>query len=177
MTRNKKKSASSTGIRYTGEQKKEIVRFVADYNAAKGRGGQNAAAKKFKVSPLTISSWLKDGAAKPAKAAVRTVAAKAGKASNLAKTARGIRYSAERKKEVVNFVTSYNKAHGRGGQNQAARKFNLSVLTVSSWLKNAGVAPKPSKAAKIQGARRLLAQIRRMESALSALKASIESKA
>lgn len=181
MTRNKKRNTSSTGVRYTGEQKKEIVKFVADYNAAKGRGGQNAAAKKFKVTPLTISSWLKDGSAKPAKPAVKNAAAKTGKKTNAAKSARkigrGIRYSPERKKEVVDFVVAYNKTNGRGGQNQAARKFNLSVLTVSSWLKNAGVAPKPAKAAKIQGAKRLLAQISRMESALSALKAAIESKA
>lgn len=168
MTRNKKKSTSSTGLRYTGEQKKQIVRFVADYNAAKGRGGQNAAAKKFKVSPLTISSWLGNGSAQ---------ATKATKSVNAAgKVGRGVRYSPERKKEVVDFVIAYNKANGRGGQNQAAKKFNLSVLTVSSWLKNAGVASKPAKAVKIQGARSLLAQIRRMESALSSLKASIESK-
>lgn len=168
MIRNKKKSTSSTGVRYTGEQKKQIVRFVADYNAAKGRGGQNAAAKKFKVSPLTISSWLRNGSAQ---------ATKATKSVNAAtKVGRGVRYSPERKKEVVDFVITYNKANGRGGQNQAARKFDLSVLTVSSWLKNAGVSSKPLKAVKIQGARHLLAQIRRVESALSSLKASIESK-
>jgi hypothetical protein len=48
------------------------------------------------------------------------------------------------KKEVVDFVTSHNAVHGRGGQNQAAKKFKLSVLTVAAWLKAAG-AKKPSR--------------------------------
>ena len=39
--------------------------------------------------------------------------------------------------EHLNMVKRHSK--GRGGQNQAAKKFKLSVLTVSSWLKAAGV--------------------------------------
>jgi hypothetical protein len=30
-------------------------------NADKGRGGQSAASKKYKISPLTISSWIRAG--------------------------------------------------------------------------------------------------------------------
>lgn len=55
------KKASSKGKRYSAAEKKEILDYVAQVNAAKGRGGQAAASKKFKISPLTISSWLKAG--------------------------------------------------------------------------------------------------------------------
>lgn len=47
------------GKRYTAEEKSKIVSFVESHNAANGRGGQSLAAKKFGVSQLTISTWLK----------------------------------------------------------------------------------------------------------------------
>lgn len=149
----KKKKAPATGIRYSDAQKKEIVDFVSQYNTENGRGGQSAAANKYKVTPLTISGWLKAAgakapgkkkiikAAKVAKKAAKKVAKKAPKGKKVKK---GIRYSPEMKKEVVDFVTSHNAVHGRGGQNQAAKKFKLSVLTVAAWLKAAG-AKKPSR--------------------------------
>lgn len=56
-TSNKKKSVR--GKRYTTEEKSNVVSFVQDYNATNGRGGQSAAAAKFGISQLTISSWLK----------------------------------------------------------------------------------------------------------------------
>ena len=56
-TKNKKSSA--TGVRYTDAQKKEVVDFVSQYNSKNGRGGQSAASNKFKVTPLTISAWIK----------------------------------------------------------------------------------------------------------------------
>lgn len=63
----KKQAAASKGRRYTADEKAEVLAFAA----ALGRGGQGAAAKKFKISPLTISSWRKaaGGGAGPAKAA------------------------------------------------------------------------------------------------------------
>jgi hypothetical protein len=168
----KAKKASGTGVRYTDAQKKEVVDFVAQYNSANGRGGQSAAFAKYKVTPLTIATWIKalNGgkaskpakavkAEKPAKAAKAAKAAKPAKAEKAAKPAKGkkgVRYTAEQKQEVVDFVSSYNEANGRGGQSQAAKKFNLSVLTVSAWLKALGgkkkgakpVAAKAVKAAK-----------------------------
>jgi len=60
MSTNTKKS-SAKGKRYTDAEKKEIVSFVEKVNAEKGRGGQSAAAKKFGISQLTISSWLRAG--------------------------------------------------------------------------------------------------------------------
>lgn len=50
-----KKAAASKGKRYSDQEKSEILAFVE----AQGRGGASAAAKRFNVSPLTISSWRK----------------------------------------------------------------------------------------------------------------------
>ncbi len=50
---------SAKGKRYSAAEKEEILDFVEQVNAEKGRGGQSAASKKYKISPLTISSWLK----------------------------------------------------------------------------------------------------------------------
>lgn len=58
MSTTTKKSAAK-GKRYTDAEKKEIVTYVEKINSEKGRGGQSAAAKKFGISQLTISSWLK----------------------------------------------------------------------------------------------------------------------
>ena len=160
MSTKTKKSgkASATGVRYSDAQKKEIVDFVIKYNEANGRGGQSAASAKYKITPLTISGWLKSGgvkapkAKKAAKAANKASAKVAKKAEKKAtkKAAKGgkvstrVRYPQEFKKEVVDFVEAYNAANGRGGQNQAAKNFKISVLTVSAWLKAAG-SKKPSR--------------------------------
>lgn len=48
------------GKRYTPEEKDKVVSYVADYNAANGRGGQSSAAAKFSISQLTIAAWLKN---------------------------------------------------------------------------------------------------------------------
>ena len=68
----------------------------------------------------------------------------AKKAAGAAKKGKGIRYSPEQKQQVVDFVNAHNQVHGRGGQNQAAKKFRISVLTVAGWLKAAG-AKKPTR--------------------------------
>lgn len=147
----KSKKAKSLGVRYTPEQKKEIVEFVQQYNEANGRGGQSAAVSKFKVTPITIGAWLKAAgvskkkgkpakaakAAKPAKAKKKAAKKAKGGAKKGSKGA-GKRYSAAEKQEVIDFVNSYNASNGRGGQSEAARKFNISILTVSAWLKKSG---------------------------------------
>ncbi len=64
------------------------------------------------------------------------------------KTAKGIRYTDVQKKEIVDFAASYNAANnGRGGQSKAAEKFNVSPLTVATWLAAAGL-PKTAKSVK-----------------------------
>jgi transposase-like protein len=50
---------SAKGKRYSEKEKADIIAFVEKVNAEKGRGGQSAASAKFKISQLTISSWLK----------------------------------------------------------------------------------------------------------------------
>lgn len=59
---------------------------------------------------------------------------------------RGKRYTAEEKSKIVSFVENHNAANGRGGQSVAAKKFGVSQLTISSWLKGAGVSGRNSKA-------------------------------
>lgn len=166
----KSKKSKSVGVRYTPEQKKEVVDFVKQYNEANGRGGQSAAVSKFKVTPITIGAWLKAAgvsskkgkapkaakAAKPAKA--KKKAAKKSK-TNTKKGSKGVgkRYSAAEKQQVVDFVNSYNASNGRGGQSEASRKFNISVLTVSAWLKKSG--SKVAKGGKAAASDKVYAKI------------------
>ena len=151
----KTKKAQVTGVRYTDAKKQEVVDFVIQYNSKNGRGGQSKAAAKYKVTPLTISSWIKAAgatkAAKPtakkaAKATKKAKAVKAPKAAKAAKAAkatgkigRGSRYTPEKKQEIIDFVTAYNAKNGRGGQSKAVAKYKLSPITCASWLKAAGV--------------------------------------
>lgn len=154
------KKKAVKGVRYTDVQKKEVLDFVSNFNAKNGRGGQTQAAEKFGISQITVAAWLKAaGSSVPVKTPVSTepsVGLKsqevaAPKAAASVKTPGvGVRYSPEQKQEVVNFVHSYNKANGRGGQSKAASKFGVSPLTVMAWLKASG-APKSGK--KSQGAK------------------------
>jgi transposase-like protein len=129
-------------IRYTDAQKKEIVDFAVNFNSTNGRGGQSKAAEHFKVSQITVASWLKAaGAKKPG-----SKGSKAKKSGNATKG--GTRYSPEEKQNVIDFVASYNAANGRGGQSKAAEKFSVSPLTIMAWLKGgAGSTTAPKKSA------------------------------
>lgn len=63
---------SPQGTRYTDDQKQAVLAYVTAVNAKKGRGGMSAAAKKFKVTPLTVSTWIRKfgtGGSAPAPAA------------------------------------------------------------------------------------------------------------
>ncbi len=114
-------------IRYTPEQKQEVVDFVVSYNNEHTRGGQTKASEKFKISPITVGAWLD---------AAGVVTPKNSK-SNKTKTQalqKSSRYPDEFKQEVVAFVANYNAEHGRGGQNSAAKKYGISPITVTSWL-------------------------------------------
>lgn len=162
----KNKKSSTTGVRYSDAKKKEIVNFVVQYNSKNGRGGQSAATRKFKVTPLTIAAWLKAAGvptaakkAAPKKAAAKKAAPKKAAAKKSApkkaasKKGSGSRYAPEKKQEILNFITAYNAANGRGGQSQAVAKYKLSPITCASWLKAAGIktgqgAVKKSKAGK-----------------------------
>jgi len=52
-------SRNSKGKRYTDKEKALVLSFVEKTNAERGRGGITAASKKFDVTPLTISNWMK----------------------------------------------------------------------------------------------------------------------
>ena len=56
----------------------------------------------------------------------------------MAKQTRGKRYSAQEKNEILSFVEEVNADKGRGGVSAASRKFGVSQLTVSSWIKKSG---------------------------------------
>ena len=65
-TKKAAKRKGGKGKRYSPEAKQEVIDFVNEVNAAKGRGGVASAARKFGVSPLSIGNWLKGGGgAKP----------------------------------------------------------------------------------------------------------------
>lgn len=55
------KARKPKGKRYSDEERANVLAFVEKTNADKGRGGITAASKKFGVTPLTISNWLKGG--------------------------------------------------------------------------------------------------------------------
>ena len=58
----KKKAAAnkSKGKRYSAAEKAEILTHVEQVNAEKGRGGITSASKKFGVTSLTISAWMRN---------------------------------------------------------------------------------------------------------------------
>jgi hypothetical protein len=65
------------------------------------------------------------------------------------KITKGKRYSPEEKQDIISFVQKFNEDNnGRGGQSAASKKYGISQLSVSSWLKSAG------SAAPVTGARR-----------------------
>lgn len=47
------------GKRYTAEEKQEVLDYVASVDTDKGRGGVAAAARKFGITPLTVTAWKK----------------------------------------------------------------------------------------------------------------------
>lgn len=56
-------STSPKGKRYSDREKAQVLSFVEKVNAEKGRGGITAAAKKYGITPLTISNWIKKAGA------------------------------------------------------------------------------------------------------------------
>lgn len=79
---------STKSVRYTDAQKKEVIDFALGYNAANGRGGQSKAAEKFKISQITIATWLKSAGKAATKPATKEKAAKPVKVPKAAKAAK-----------------------------------------------------------------------------------------
>jgi transposase-like protein len=55
----RKRAGKKTTKRYSPESKAEILEFVRDHDAANRRGGKSAAVRKYGVTALTLSNWLK----------------------------------------------------------------------------------------------------------------------
>jgi hypothetical protein len=65
------------------------------------------------------------------------------------------RYTEEEKAEILNFIDTFNKENGRGGQTAAIEKYKTSAISIGNWRKGsgkkakaAGKAGKATKAAK-----------------------------
>lgn len=46
-------------VRYSEELRNEVLQYIKDYNSANKRGGQKAAAEKYKITQITLSNWMK----------------------------------------------------------------------------------------------------------------------
>ena len=57
-------------------------------------------------------------------------------------TAKGKRYSAEEKAKIIAVVHEVNADRGRGGITAASNQFGVSPLTISHWMRDAGM-PSP----------------------------------
>jgi hypothetical protein len=102
--------------RYDQKTKDEVVAYIQQYNKDKGRGGQSAAVKKWKLNPITVKSWLEKAGVetpgkggkkkrKPGRPAKATVE-KAPKIPRTAKTARAARVPRAAKAESGDGVSS-----------------------------------------------------------------------
>ncbi len=67
-------------------------------------------------------------------------------AAKTAKGNQGIRYSAEQKAEIAQFIKDFNAKKKRGGMKAASVKYGVSVVTLSNWGKTKK-GPKKRKAA------------------------------
>ena len=63
-------------------------------------------------------------------------------------SARGTRYTPKQKSNILLFVDKHNAKNGRGGAAEAARKFGITQLTISKWMKETG-APAPQRKSSV----------------------------
>jgi hypothetical protein len=96
--------------RYDQKTKDEVVNFIQSFNEKNGRGGQSAAAKKWKLNPITVKAWLeKAGVASPGKSAKKKRGG--GKAAS-AKTSLKSSGSAKNVEDVLKRLLSIQKEIG-----------------------------------------------------------------
>jgi len=63
-----KKDTKLKGKRYSKQERRDVLSYVAEHNESHGRGGITTAVKKYGISAVTIRNWMSDttvGAAKP----------------------------------------------------------------------------------------------------------------
>ena len=51
------------------------------------------------------------------------------------KSAKRVRYTAEKRSEVIAFIKDYNAKNKRGGQKVAAEEYGITSITLSNWMK------------------------------------------
>lgn len=59
-------------VRYTEDQRNEVLNFIKQYNAANKRGGQKVAAEKYNITQITLSNWMKKDRQAPKQRRVTT---------------------------------------------------------------------------------------------------------
>jgi transposase len=57
-------------------------------------------------------------------------------------------FSSEKRAEILAYIEKYDAKKGRGGQSAAAKKFNVSRVTIINWLK--GTAAPAAQSTKIK---------------------------
>ncbi len=65
-------------------------------------------------------------------------------ANKTKESTRGKRYSTADRVKILTFVDKHNATNGRGGAAAASRNFDVSQLTIGSWLRAAG-SPSPKR--------------------------------
>lgn len=68
MSKRNGKNNAAKGRRYSVSEKRAVLDYVESVNLERGRGGIAAAAKRYGVSPLTISNWLRSEGSTPQRA-------------------------------------------------------------------------------------------------------------
>jgi transposase-like protein len=98
------------GKRYTADEKRRIVEFANQINAEKGRGGVAAASKKFGVSALTVSTWLKGPLDEAGNTGTKPVSKGDGGRSKILDQLAGLdRQIAAKRKELTALEASFQK--------------------------------------------------------------------
>ncbi len=114
-------------VRYDQKTKDEVVAFIEQYNEDNGRGGQAAAAKKYKLNPITVKSWLekagvktpgksgkkrKGGKRGPKKGSKQTVVSQASSSASNSITD-NLKRMSEIQKEISKLSSEYEKLKGK----------------------------------------------------------------
>ena len=102
-----KTKGKSLGRRYSDKEKKEIVEFAKNHDAAHGRGGKSAAVKKFQISPISLATWISKSG-KPVTAA-KTRGRKPGSKNVIKPISGGGKYTAKLK-ELTEVASQIDKA-------------------------------------------------------------------
>jgi len=86
---------------------------------------------------------------------------------------RGKRYTPKQKAGVLIFVDKHNAKHGRGGAAAASRKYGISQLTISKWMKESG-APSPSRKTSVVDFDKVLQRIGQVHREIAAKQSELD---